>query len=221
MKKILLFTIVICSVLPVIKAQQIGDTIVVETFNYTQTYGSNQWSPGIRDTVIDFSVLPDIAVEKVLMLYNMRCKDNKVSNSTHRDQGCGEWDASCNTFIHDSTRVDSILKTHPNYIISNFSESNFIYTTTTNYNYYQFELDEITLNNSSNENSYQITNGVISDSTAIDGSQFSGKSQYLYTATELTNAGFSTGEIEKTKFYTILISVKIARLIKMKIFFIT
>ncbi len=116
MKKILLLCVVVYSVFST-KAQQVGDTIVIESFNYSQTYGVNQWSPGIRDTVIDFSVLPNASIEKVLMLYNMRCKNNLVSNSSNKDQGCGEWDISCNTYLHDSTRIDSIMYTHPNYII--------------------------------------------------------------------------------------------------------
>ena len=49
-------------------AQNVGDTIVIESFNYTQTYGVNQWSPRIRDTIIDFSILPNQPIEKVLML---------------------------------------------------------------------------------------------------------------------------------------------------------
>jgi len=46
-----------------------GDTIVVESFNYSQTYGINQWSPGIRDTMIDFPNLAGVSYEKILMKY--------------------------------------------------------------------------------------------------------------------------------------------------------
>ena len=162
MKKILLLCVVVYSVFST-KAQQVGETIVIESFNYSQTYGVNQWSPGIRDTVIDFSVLPNASIEKVLMLYNMRCKNNLVSNSSNKDQGCGEWDISCNTYLHDSTRIDSIMYTHPNYIISNFDGETFEYTNQEVYNYYQYEQDVVNVNNVSNENSFQISTGSLTD----------------------------------------------------------
>jgi hypothetical protein len=196
MKKLLLLCVVVYSVFSTSKAQQAGDTIVIESFNYTQTYGVNQWSPGIRDTVIDFSVLPNAPIEKVLMLYNMRCKNNLVSNSSNKDQGCGEWDASCNTYLYDSTRVDSVIYTHPNYTISNFNGTAFDYTSQEVYNYYQYEQDNVSVTNATNENSFQISTGSLTDSESLDGSQFSGKSQFLYTASELSTAGFSAGEID-------------------------
>ncbi len=196
MKKISLLLVVTISLIASLKAQQAGDTIVIESFNYTQTYGINQWSPGMRDTVIDFSVLPDVPIEKVLMLYNMRCKDNKVSNFQNRDQGCGEWDASCNTYLHDSTRVDSLLNTHPDFTVSNFSGTSFDYTTQGVYDYYLYEQENIIVNSVSNEASFQISNGNLTDNESLNGSQYSGKSQFLYTASELTSAGFSAGEID-------------------------
>tara|TARA_Y100000385_G_scaffold48309_2_gene44886 strand:- start:64295 stop:66988 length:2694 start_codon:yes stop_codon:yes gene_type:complete len=195
MKKILLLVATYVSILPHLTAQNVGDTITIESFNYTQTYGVNQWSPGIRDTIIDFSVLPDQPIEKVLMLYNMRCKNNLVSNSNNRDQGCGEWDISCNTYLHDSTREDSISYVHPKYIISNFSGTAFQYTTQPVYDFYQFEQGQVNINSISNETSYPILNGTSTTTSALDGSQKSGKSQHLYTASELTSAGFSAGEI--------------------------
>ena len=177
-------------------AQNVGDTIVIESFNYTQTYGVNQWSPGIRDTIIDFSILPNQPIEKVLMLYNMRCKNNLVSNSSNRDQGCGEWDASCNIYLHDSTRTDSVTYTHPNYLISNFSGTTFAYTSQEIYDLYKYEENITTLNTIISENSYNILNGNINSNTTLGGSNKSGKSQYLYTAGELSAAGFSAGEID-------------------------
>jgi hypothetical protein len=196
MKKILLLVATYVSILPHLTAQNVGDTITIESFNYTQTYSVNQWSPGIRDTIIDFSVLPDQPIEKVLMLYNMRCKNNLVSNSNNRDQGCGEWDISCNTYLYDSTRTDSLLYTHLNYIISNFSGSDFDYTSQAIYDLWQYEENNITLNDIISESSFSILSGTENINTVFNGSQKSGKSQYLYTASELIAAGFSAGEID-------------------------
>ena len=56
-------------------AQSPGDTIVVPTINYTQTH-----SPNGRDTMILFPDDPGVTYEKIIMAYNMRCKDGLVSN---------------------------------------------------------------------------------------------------------------------------------------------
>ena len=85
-------------------AQNVGDTITIPTINYSQTQ-----SPNGRDTMIDFPDDANQQYEKILMLYNMRCKDGLVSNSSNTNRGCGEWDYSCNTYIYDSTRVDSVI----------------------------------------------------------------------------------------------------------------
>ena len=139
-------------------AQAPGDTIVIETFNYNQTYGINQWSPGIRDTMIDFSVLPNVSFEKVLMSYNMRCKDGNVSSGSpgQTDVGCGEWDISCNTYLHDSTRIDSVRFTHPDYTVSGFSGTTFDYTSQPTYDFFQYTQDPGTLNSIISEKSIPI-----------------------------------------------------------------
>ena len=92
------YSTILCVILGLnVLPQSVGDTIVIESFNYSQTYGINQWSPGIRDTMINFPNDTSISFEKVLMLYNIRCKDGNVSppQSGQTDIGCGEWDASC------------------------------------------------------------------------------------------------------------------------------
>ena len=73
----------------------------VQTFNFN--------SPS-RDTVITFPDRDHNEYEKIIMHYGMRCKDALISTGADRNKGCGEWDYSCNTYIVDSTRVDSPLK---------------------------------------------------------------------------------------------------------------
>lgn len=96
----------------------------VNTFNFN--------SSTKRDTMIDF---PDMETEKIIMAYTMRCKDGLVSTSTDRNKGCGEWDYSCNTFVTDSSRIDSSQAKAPSHIISNFSGNlfNFVYDPTYTY----------------------------------------------------------------------------------------
>ncbi|RLD48742.1 MAG: hypothetical protein DRI88_02415 [Bacteroidetes bacterium] len=46
---------------------------------------------------------------KILMAYNMCCKDGLVSVPGNTNLGCGEWDYSCNTYITDSAKVNSVI----------------------------------------------------------------------------------------------------------------
>ena len=101
-------------------SQSPGDTIVVQTFDYSMTYGS-----GDRDTIAHFPNDPNLTFEKIIMSYNMRCKDALVNTSGGNGVACGEWDYSCNTYIHDSSRVDSIKSIYSSHSISNFSKDFF------------------------------------------------------------------------------------------------
>ncbi|MFK7949935.1 MAG: LamG-like jellyroll fold domain-containing protein [Saprospiraceae bacterium] len=176
-------------------AQSPGDTVVVETFNYTQTYGINQWSPGIRDTTITFPNDPNISYEKILMLYNMRCKNANVSTGANRDLGCGEWDISCNTYIHDSTKVDSSLATTASHTISNFSGTTLDYSITPTNTYYRTLQSNVVLNSIVSETQSTIGNGMTTTTSPIPTIAQNGKSQYLFTASELTSAGVTAGDL--------------------------
>lgn len=176
-------------------AQAPGDTIEIATFNYSQTYGVNQWSPGIRDSIIDFSVLPDVSYERVLMTYNMRCKGGRVSTGSNRDLGCGEWDISCNTYLHDSTRIDSVLAKHPDYVISGFTGEDFFFLYEPTYTFYQYTEKEVSINNTQSESVARMGSGSEQVNFAIDPQQGGGRSQFLFTAAELSAAGLSAGPI--------------------------
>ncbi len=174
-------------------SQSPGDTIVVNTFNYSQTAGS-----GIRDTMITFPDLPGVSFEKIIMKYNMRCKNGLVSPpvSGQTNIGCGEWDYSCNTYIHDSTRMDSVDYTHPSHTISGFTGTTFNYSNTPLYDYYQYDQQQVVLNSIVSESQYPVLTGTAPISDALAASNFSGKSQYLFTAAELTLAGATAGNID-------------------------
>lgn len=189
MKAIFTFCLVIFSITSF--AQSEGDTIVIPTFNYTQTHGG-----GIRDTMIDFPDDPDQSYEKVLMLYNMRCKDGLVSVPGNTNRGCGEWDYSCNTYITDSSRVDSIMSYTNSHYISAFTGTTYNYVETPLYDYYQFRQKEVQINNIISETDHTVGTGNISISNVIATNYKSGKSQYLYTVSELSSAGVAAGHID-------------------------
>ncbi len=96
-------------------AQQ-RDTIFVQTLTYD--------SSG-RNGFYSFPEASDGPFEKILMYYSMRCHDAAVGSG---NVGCREWDYSCNTFVLDSSRMDSSLSFHSSYQINNFKEDYFTWS---------------------------------------------------------------------------------------------
>ncbi len=187
----LYLSILLIAISTVLFAQSTGDTIIVSTFNYSQTSGG-----GIRDTMIDFPNDPGLSFEKVIMLYNMRCKDGLVSVPGNTNMGCGEWDYSCNTYINDSSRVDSVLSSTNSHYISAFNGSTFNYVETPLYDYYQYRQKDVLLNNVTGENLSTIADGSAQIAHPLFTTQNSGKSQYLYTQSEMIAAGITAGDLE-------------------------
>ena len=101
-----------------ISAQSPGDTIRVKTFHYASN---------TRDTLAYFPS-GNLTFEKIILRYNLRCKNGLVSDGTNRNKGCGEWDYSCNTFVVDSSKIEALAQKAPQYVIWNFSGSSFNYT---------------------------------------------------------------------------------------------
>ncbi len=157
------------------------DTIVVQTI----TLDSDD-----RVGVFQFPDDPVQSYEKIIMRYQMRCHDAAVGSG---NVGCREWDYSCNTFITDSTRVDSNQAQHPRYVISNFSGDEFDYTQQTTYNYTQYEQHQIEYTNILSENTAAIGTGQLPMTLA--GDQLVTRAQFLFTASELTTAGLTAGAI--------------------------
>ncbi len=115
-------------------AQSPGDTITVQAFDWSMTALGNS---GVRDMMVPFPDDPTLTYEKIIMKYNMRCRDGNVNTTGGNYVACGEWDYSCNTMITDSSKTDSIKSTHPNYLITGFSGTTFNYTSQPTYTYYQ------------------------------------------------------------------------------------
>jgi len=189
------FTLILSMLSVVLFAQSIGDTIIIPTYNYTQTHGW-PWCGFSRDTMIDFPDDPEISYEKIIMAYNMRCKDGLVSNHSYPNQGCGEWDYSCNTYIHDSSRVDSVLSITNSHYISAFSGTIYNYVEIPLYDYYQYRQKDVQINSTISETLNTVGFGSIPLSHVLAPDNNSGKSQYLYTRSELSAAGIISGEID-------------------------
>jgi hypothetical protein len=173
-------------------AQNPGDTIVVQTFDYSMTYGS-----GIRDTMAYFPDDPNLTFEKIILSYNMRCKDDVVNtNGSANHIGCGAWDYSCNTYIHDSTRIDSLRQTMDSYSISNFSGNSYNYSINPVYNFIQFYQQQASIDSLITEDTTQLGYGTDSLSFVIATNQQAHKSQFIYRAHELGQMGLINDSID-------------------------
>ncbi|MFT6021060.1 MAG: hypothetical protein ACI9CQ_003866 [Saprospiraceae bacterium] len=175
------FTLFIFSLLSFSKNTIAQDTIIVQTI----TLDSDE-----RAGVFTFPDDVSQTYEKILMRYQMRCHDGAVGFG---NVGCREWDYSCNTFITDSTRVDSNRANHPNYIISNFNGTEFSYTQQPVYNYTQYEQSEVIYNNVLTESTAQI--GIDNAPMTLAGTQTVARAQFLFTAAELSAAGLVAGPV--------------------------
>ena len=157
------------------------DTTVVQTFTHAST---------TRAGVFQF---PDDGktYAKILMEYNMRCHDNRVGSG---NVGCREWDYSCNTYVTDSSRYDSLMRTHPDKIISNFSGDTFAYSNDPVFDYTQRTLQSTGLPSGAMTNSTEVVMANIANSDILD--QDRASCQYILNAAELTGAGLTAGEIK-------------------------
>ena len=158
-----------------------NDTIVVQTLT---------WDANTRSGDFLFPDANEGPFEKVLMMYNMRCNNAAVGNG---DVGCREWDYSCNTFVTTPELIDSTVRTHPSHLVSNFDGSSFEYSDNPVYSYIQFEQFETTYSNTISESTTQVGDGeALANLTQ---SAASAKTQVLFTADELMNAGLNAGDI--------------------------
>lgn len=166
-----------------LKGQNPGDTIRVKTFHY----GSNT-----RDTIARFPS-SNLSFEKIIMRYNMRCKNALVSNSENRNLGCGEWDYSCNTFIVDSSKVEEVSATQAKYQISNFVGQRFRYSTEPVYDYLQIQNKFVQVVSTQSDSQTVVNPG--SGSLVMNFSGTAGRFQYLLRSSELIASGLTAGPI--------------------------
>jgi hypothetical protein len=140
----------------------------------------------------------NLSFEKILMFYNIRCKNGNVSPavSGQTDIGCGEWDASCNTYITDSSQVDSNLQFTKSHWISNFVGTSFPYTSSAMYNFYRNIQKNIVVDSILSESKDTIGYGVASIQSPFVNQSLRAKTQILYTQSELLAAGLVAGNID-------------------------
>ena len=184
MKRIIALTVLLLEVL-CLTAQMPGDTIRVNGFNFSST---------TRDTVIDFPSDPDLTFEKVILKYTMRCPDGLVNDGSNT-QGCGEWDFSCNTYLVDSSHVESVANTVQSHSITNFDGTVFPYKEMPVYNYLRGLQSDVIITATNSETKTQVGDGSEGLVDPLRTSSNAGKSHYLFTADELAAGGLFGGDI--------------------------
>ncbi|MBK8847863.1 MAG: hypothetical protein IPO27_15490 [Bacteroidetes bacterium] len=158
---------------------QSGDTTVVQTLRFDST---------MRSGVFNFPNDSTKTYEKILMLYSMRCKNGQISTGQNPNLGCGEWDYNCYTYVIDSTQTDSLRSTAKSHIVNNFNGPVYYYTNQPVYQYtvsYQTQVNYLSI---ISQDSAIIGNGNMGVHYPFDSSA-NAKTQFLYTAADLTAAG--------------------------------
>lgn len=186
MKKLLVL-LLISVIITNLNAQSIGDTVIVQGF----TYSSNT-----RDSIINFPTNPAVSYERVVMRYAMRCKNALVSTGSQRNLGCGEWDYSCNTYIHNPNAADSVKSSTAKYQITPNTNPTSIYSTIPTWSVYPSIQTKVVLNGITQEDTASVGSLITTADSTFINSVANGKSYVIYTASELLSAGLVAGGID-------------------------
>lgn len=171
-----------------VKAQE---TDTVRTFTFSST---------TRNEVFQFPNDPPDSWSKVKMLYRMRCKNAQVSTSSNRNLGCGEWDYSCNTYLTDSSRLDSVKANHPNYRIAGYSGNSFSYSQQPTYLFTEMLQKQTSVSPGGNENLVLLGSTSNVNSTLLNGAANRKKMQILWKASELLSQNWAAGDLDGLAF---------------------
>ncbi len=143
----------------------------------------------------DWFVFPDGSQDyrKVLMYYTLKCDQA----TTQDGYACGEWDYLTYSFVYDHTGVlDSNQQNHPHFLYGNQNLDSLEFTdiqqfnSTESYEYFTV-IDAVTT-----ENGYTV-GGVMGSADYPLGGYERAKSQFIWTASELTTAGMGAGDIHR------------------------
>ena len=180
MKKTVLITLLLIVVgFPSIKAQNIGDTTVVQTLEFSDITKRRGWYVFPSDTN---------TYSKILMYYTLKCD----AATTQDGYACGEWDYTTYTNLYQHENVGSsyyyLGSTNPDTI---FYVINPIYDY--NHSYQYFPVYDAT----TSETSGTVGVGATPLTEVFNTSSRTGKAQYIFTASELTTAGVVAGSVDK------------------------
>ncbi|MGB0391445.1 MAG: LamG-like jellyroll fold domain-containing protein [Salibacteraceae bacterium] len=129
---------------------------------------------------------------KILMRYNLKC-DPKTTQDNYN---CGEWDYLSYIYVygHDG-KLDSTRKTHSSFKVNNSSPATFGYKAVPLYDQYRETQYSISHTGTTSLIKDTLGIGTVNLSNILDLAKGNGRSQFVWTASELTAAGLTSGNI--------------------------
>ena len=165
-----------------------GDTTVVHTIGFDDITKRCGWY-----------TMPDESVqhEKILMYYTLKCDEATTAD----EFPCGEWDYLTYTYLyHPTGEMDSNLISQPSHIVANESLDTAEYSNTMAFDYWpRMEMNRVMTGLTSMDSAI-VGTGTTSMSEPFTATNVDGRSQYLWTATELSAAGLVAGDITGMRF---------------------
>lgn len=175
-----------------------GDTTVVQTYTFdAQNNPETDYdSPGRR--WFDMPADDGTEYQKVLMYYTLKCFDDGTAGGL--GYPCGEWDYTTHTYLYDHTgTLDSNLVSHPQYLLNNQDFDSEEYITDPVFDTYQYTQFQTVIDEIISEEEFTVGGDSEVLSAAMLHDQ-QGRSQFLWTADELTAAGLDAGELDRMAF---------------------
>ncbi|MFN0032118.1 MAG: T9SS type A sorting domain-containing protein, partial [Flavobacteriales bacterium] len=179
---------------------QDGDTTIIQTFTHAaQNNPTTAYeSPGRRwfnfppaDNGVDY--------QKILMYYNLKCFEDGTAGNLGFP--CGEWDYLTYTYLFQHTGLlDSLLATHPTYLINNQDFDAAALTSQGASITHQYQEPYVQLVETLNEAMLETQGDAIYIAGPLTTNNLQ-RTQYLYRAEELTSGAFLASEpIQKIAF---------------------
>ena len=135
---------------------------------------------------------------KILMYYTLKCDAATPFDSYN----CGEWDYLTYTMVYDKNGVmDSTYKSNYNFTVAGATPNTLSYTTNPIYDYHQNYLYSLNNTATTSYSSGQVGNGSTALAHPFVAQAGESRSQYIFTAAELTTAGVVTGDISGLQLY--------------------
>ncbi|MCD4730555.1 MAG: T9SS type A sorting domain-containing protein, partial [Bacteroidales bacterium] len=184
----LLFPIVILCLLSGILSAQ--DTIVVQTL----TFDSITTRRGIWNFPTENNF------RKILMVHTLKCD----GQTQHDQYQCGEWDYLTynKVYVHTGT-YDSTLYYHPNFTFANDrTADSVLMSDDPAYNYFRHMHSSVEYEDTISYENIEIGWWEEWTNSVLPAPNHSGRSQYLWLATELSDQGFTEGLITGIKLFS-------------------
>ena len=186
MKKV--FTTLLIGLLFFAAAAKEGDTIKVKTLTFDDIVQ--------RKATYDFPA-PGTKYQKVLMYKTLKCD----SRTTRDKYPCGEWDYLTYIYVWDSTGTfDSTLIEQANFTVENKEKDQYSFTNTPTYNKYLSWKKNRVIDNIEAADFHSVGKDINTQAALHNNS---GRTIFIYTASELSTAGVKPGEIDAMQLKTI------------------